>query len=264
MLDQIINDSATVERLRSGPLGPYLQSFAESLANLGYATSTARAQIGFVDKLCQWLATNQVRVTSIDERVVGAFLGERRSARLLRRGEPSTVQSFVDHLRSLAVISPRKPAIPDTPLARLEGRYERYLRVERGLTTATVINYLPFVRRLLVERFGDAELKLRKLRSKDISSFVLGHAHSMSPGRAKLMVTAFRSFFQYLLYCGDIEVDLAASVPTVANWRLSSVPKYLTPAELQRVLGACSQSTPTGRRDYAILSSACPAWPARQ
>ena len=41
------------------------------------------------------------------------------------------------------------------------------------------------------------------------------------------MVTALRSFFRFLLRDAKIQVDLAACVPTVADWRLSSVPKYL-------------------------------------
>jgi integrase len=42
-------------------------------------------------------------------------------------------------------------------------------------------------------------------------------------------------------------------VPTVADWRLSTVPKYLTPEEVERLLKACNRRTPIGRRDYAIL-----------
>ena len=67
------------------------------------------------------------------------------------------------------------------------------------------------------------------------------------------MVTALRSFFRFLLRDAKIQVDLAACVPTVANWQLSSVPKYLSAEEIQRLLDACDRSTPTGRRDYAIL-----------
>lgn len=141
----------------------------------------------------------------------------------------------------------------ETPFAILEGQYERYLRTERGLAAATVINYLPYVRRFLVERFGDGELRLLELGPPDISSFVLRHADSMSPGRAKLMVTALRSFFRFLLQRGAIEMDLAAAVPTVADWRQSAVPKYLTPEEVQAVLDACDRDKPAGRRDYAVL-----------
>jgi site-specific recombinase XerD len=46
---------------------------------------------------------------------------------------------------------------------------------------------------------------------------------------------------------------LAAAVPTVANWRLSTVPKYLSSEEVKRVLKACDRRTASGRRDYAIL-----------
>ena len=67
------------------------------------------------------------------------------------------------------------------------------------------------------------------------------------------MVTALRSFFRFLLRDSRIQVDLAACVPTVADWRLSSVPKYLAEEEIQCLLDACDRSTSTGRRDYAVL-----------
>jgi site-specific recombinase XerD len=46
---------------------------------------------------------------------------------------------------------------------------------------------------------------------------------------------------------------LAASVPTVANWRLSTAPKYLAPKDVAHVLETCDRRTANGRRDYAIL-----------
>jgi site-specific recombinase XerD len=67
------------------------------------------------------------------------------------------------------------------------------------------------------------------------------------------MVTALRSFLRFLLQRGEIDVDLAASVLTVADWRLSTVPKYLAAEEIERLLEALDRGTSTGRRDYAIL-----------
>ena len=67
------------------------------------------------------------------------------------------------------------------------------------------------------------------------------------------MTTAFRSFFRFLFQKGELQTDLAASVPTVADWRLSTVPKFLTSEEVERVLKACDRRTVTGRRDYTIL-----------
>ena len=67
------------------------------------------------------------------------------------------------------------------------------------------------------------------------------------------MTSAFRSFFRFLFQHGELRLDLAPSVPTVADWRLSAIPKYITPAEVARVLGSCDRQTAIGRRDYAIL-----------
>jgi len=67
------------------------------------------------------------------------------------------------------------------------------------------------------------------------------------------MTTAFRSFFRFLFQNGDLQADLASSVPAVADWRLSTVPKYLLPDEVDRVLGSGDRQASTGRRDYAIL-----------
>jgi site-specific recombinase XerD len=66
-------------------------------------------------------------------------------------------------------------------------------------------------------------------------------------------VTSLRSFFRFLLAQGEIEVVLAGAVPSVADWRQSSVPKYLPREQVERVLQACDLDTSTGRRNHALL-----------
>ena len=135
-------------------------------------------------------------------------------------------------------------------MAHILKRYETYLLSERGLVSHTILEYQFFVHKFLQERFRGRPLFLKALKASDISDFVLRHTPSK---RAQLMTTAFRSFFRFLLEKGELQADLAASVPTVANWRLSTVPKYLTPKEVELVLKACDRRTAVGRRDYAIL-----------
>jgi integrase/recombinase XerD len=68
-----------------------------------------------------------------------------------------------------------------------------------------------------------------------------------------LMTSALRSFLRFAQYCGKVTSNLAACVPSVANWSLSTVPKSLPPGEVKRVLAGCNRETATGQRDYAIL-----------
>lgn len=132
------------------------------------------------------------------------------------RGEVKTLHQFLDHLRRSNIVRNRKPPPERSPLAKILNRYEEHLQLERGLVRVTIAGYLPFVRKFLVERFRDQPFRLRKLKASDVSDFVLRHG-------------------------------------TVANWRLSTVPKYLTPQEVRRVLKGCDRRTSIGRRDYAVL-----------
>ena len=44
MLEQIFDNPMVVDRLRGGPLNPYLESFAGSLAAKGYACGTLQSK----------------------------------------------------------------------------------------------------------------------------------------------------------------------------------------------------------------------------
>ena len=253
MLEKFFEHYGSIERLQNNSLAPYLDSFASSLDADAYAVSTVRSKLLWVAQLGWWLQENELTVAQLDERIVDTFLSELRRQGRLRRGQGPTTLRFLVHLQKQGAIPCPDPVCDTSPLAELERHYERHLRTERGLATATVVNYGPIVHRFLVHCFGDAPLHLEQLKASDISTYVLAHAHSQSAKRAQLMVTALRSFFRFLLREAKIQVDLAASVPTVADWRLSTVPKYLCQEQIQRLLDACDRSTSTGRRDYAVL-----------
>jgi site-specific recombinase XerD len=155
-------------------------------------------------------------------------------------------------LRELGVAPPRPPA-KSNPRHPVEESFERYLKEERRLSRASLLNTLPFVRRFLSDRFGSDPIALNELQPSDITRFVLRTVHTMSPSRAKLLVGALRSFFRFLVLRGEILTDLAGAVPTVADWRLSTVPKGIGPRDVRRLLRSCDRRTATGRRDYAIL-----------
>lgn len=254
MLNEFFKEQGDLrERLQNNPLHAYLESFATALVEDAYAASTVRSKLLWVAELGWWLQDEQLTAAQLGEHTVDRYLKELRRRERLRRGQASTIFRFVGYLQGQGIV-PRPDAVCDTsPRAELERRYERYLGTERGLSTATVVNYLPVAHRFLVHRFGDGPLHLEQLRGSDIPPFVLAQARCQSLKRAQLTVTALRSFLRFLFQEAKIEVDLAAGVPSVANWRLSSVPKFLTEEEVQRLLDGCDRTTAAGRRDYAVL-----------
>jgi site-specific recombinase XerD len=246
----MLENSLQPNERQDNPLGFHLQTFATSLREGGYADETVRLKLALLADFGRWFGRTGLTVTHVDEQLVEAFVKHRKQ---VHRGDLKTLEQVLDHLRKGAVIPDREPARDPSPLADILSRYERHLRSERGLVAATVLSYQPFIRKFLVDRFHEGPFLFREVQPSDISDFVLRHGPSMSVGRAQLMTTAFRSFFRYLLQKGELQADLAASVPTVADWRLSTAPKYLAPEEVEQVLKACNRLTATGRRDYAIL-----------
>lgn len=252
MSDDIFRPLETDKRWRDNPLAVHIRPFATRLIEDGYAKNTIQSKLWLLAEFGRWLRRSRFTVTNLDEQLIEKFVRNKKREKR-QRGKVKTLTQLLDDLRSRDVVCGRKPFVDESALGNILSRYEEHLRSERGLATATVLNYRPFVRKFVVERFGDGPLLFRDLKSSDISAFILRHAHTMSPKRAQGMTSAFRSFFRFLFGKGELPADLAACVPTVASWRLSTVPKYLVPEEVERVLEACDRKTPAGRRNYAIL-----------
>jgi len=254
MNDTLFSDPAAWQRLHTGPLSSHIDRFAEHLLAQGYVVCTIVDKLRVVAKFSCWLQRHQLGVDDLDEQQIGAFLHDlhQREHRMYH-GDQTTLHSLLKHLQRRGVIKVPAPILNPSDLARLTQDYARYLHDERGLAAATLCNYLPIVRSFLDACFGHGALHLERLCLRDVTNFVLGRTSEMAPERAKLMVTALRSFFRYLQQRGELTMDLAAAVPTVACWRLSTVPRYLEPEQVERLLQSCDQSTLVGQRDYTVL-----------
>lgn len=253
MIEYFFKDHAVAERLKRSVLGPHIDTFVSVVSDLGYSPSTIRTQLEILASLTRWIQKNDFDIFHIDENITNRFLFEtcRKGAR--RRGEKNTLRRFLDHLQTEGVIDCPAPTFDDSPLTFLKNRYEHYLLKERGLSAVTASRYWPFLKRFLLEKFDDGPLLLRELGQQDIDGFLLRHAHESTPKVAQLMVTSMRSFFRFLFRSGETKHNLSAIVPTVPSWRLTEVPKYLKPDELETLLESCDKTTSIGRRDYSIL-----------
>jgi integrase len=60
-------------------------------------------------------------------------------------------------------------------------------------------------------------------------------------------------FLRFLIAEGKCPPGLDGCIPTLAHWRLSSLPRYLQPGDVERVIETCDRATSVGCRDRAIL-----------
>jgi site-specific recombinase XerD len=203
--------------------------------------------------LSSWLERRRLSLTALDDGRLREFLAARRRRGVVRRGDLATGQQLLRYLRDRHEIAAEVQKVDRSPIACLIYEFEEFLRCERGLSRSTVITYLPVIRLFLTERFGCGALRLKELRHQDLHRFIIGQVQRVSRTFGKRTVTALRSFLRFSLQRGAIGTDLARTLPAVANWRLSHLPRTLPPEQVEQLLASCDRGTPTGKRDYAIL-----------
>jgi site-specific recombinase XerD len=253
VINQLFTFSSTIERLRQGPLNQHLDAYAASVAEQGYGRDSIRQQIVVIADFSRWLKQKHIDVQALDSIAVDRFLRLRRRQQRVRRGDPKTLERLLAMLCQTGVVKQHQPPVADNAQSRVTHEFRRYLLQERGLSPSTLHNYVPVIEQFLFERFHNRAPNFAMLRAPDVTGFVMRHAHQLSPGRAKLMVTALRSFFRYLRHRGGMSTDLTGCVPTVPNRSLSTLPKFLPAADVERILEGCDRKTSVGRRNHAIL-----------
>lgn len=131
--------------------------------------------------------------------------------------------------------------------------YREYQRRTRGLREQTLDSYERVIRLLVRETLGDDPIDPTKLKPSNVIEFVASMRGRWARGSMKVVSTTLRSFFRFLQVVGLCDNRLEAAVPSVPHWRLSTLPRYLNDAQLERVLASSDDCSPYGRRNRAIL-----------
>ena len=245
--------AATDELSCAGPLECCIRGFAAQLSRQGYEPNTIHVKCDLVADLSRWLERRKLFLADLDEPRLRQFQASRRRRGKMRRGDPATAQQLLQYLREHGHIAPAPQAVDVRPAALVLRDFESFLRTESGLSTATVVSYLAVGRRFLHERFGRRALRLEQLRAQDLHRFVVREIQRVSRTHGKIVITALRSFLRFLLLRGAVQTDLARTLPGVATWRLSHLPRSLLPEQVERLLACCDRDSPSGKRDYSIL-----------
>jgi len=250
----VINKQVVLSRPPEGPLAAHMVLFAKSVSEQGYSLGSLGKHVRIAACFSRWLKQKGIGVRSICSDHPVRYLRYRARHVQLWPGDAAALAHLIDFLHGEGLIPAEKiSAARLTSAERYAQAYEQYLREARALAAATIVNYVPFIREFLEDRFGRGQVKLSRLCAGDVVRFVQRLAARLHLKRAKLMTTALRSFLRYARYSGEVTLDLAAAVPVVANWSMTSIPRAIAPDQVRQLLLSIDRRTAIGRRDYAIL-----------
>ncbi|PKG95261.1 integrase [Paraglaciecola sp. MB-3u-78] len=126
--------------------------------------------------------------------------------------------------------------------------FTEYLK-DRGLRPVTVKQYRCSMLLLLTKLGPNTE----KYNITLIQQVVCDVTQPLSRTAAAHVVVGLRAYLRFLSLNGLCLPDLDKAVPTIAQWSLSSIPKYISSNDVEAVIDACDINTDKGLRDRAII-----------
>ena len=253
MLEAHLRSAVTRERLHTGPAAPYVDAFAAWLQQQGYRPigieHALRSLAGWTD----WLRGAGFTVAELIQgfeacKVALATQARVRHARGPNQESLAAAARFLRFLREQGVIPPPVPSASPAERWPLLGVFRAWMGQHRGLTEGSLDVYQGILGDLLVALGDDP----RTYTAAGLRTFVLARAQPHGIARAKSIVVAVRAFLRFLGATGCCAPGLEHALPAFAGWHLASTPRFLAPAEVDRMLAACPRD-PAGLRDQAVL-----------
>lgn len=235
-----------------GPLVDYLAPFERVLAEQGYPSDSIRRCLLLIADFSAWLKAQPLPAQEVTHTTAQRYLRYRLRHRRRRKGNAPALRGFVQMLQRHGVC--QEAPVTETAVERLVSEYSLYLDQERGLATTTVRKYARAARLFLAYQGVNDKHGLSGLSAQRVLRFIqnAGAGQCRTP-RAQHLAIGLRSFLRYARYRGCFKPDLAAAIPRVAGWSMTSIPKAISPQDAQRVLAGCDRRSAVGRRDYAML-----------
>ncbi len=252
MLEKYFESQVTLERLRSSSVGAYIDGFAAKLKGDGYAAPTARSYLYSASHLGGFMEIRGTGAELLEEKVVEQFrehlpcdCPRPRGGKLAANG----AAMFYDYLRSLGVlrVASDKPAKEAQP--PVVESFRCWLEQHLGAAASTRTLYSRGAAQL-VSTLGEDPTQYD---AQNLRDFILQRAGHLGRGATQALIKSLRSFLRYLATEGRCSAALEQAIPSVAGWRVATLPRYLTSGDVERTLASCEPNTVRGIRDRAVL-----------
>jgi integrase/recombinase XerD len=237
----------------TGPLAAFADAYAAELRERGYTPLSIVNELRQVGRLSGWLEARGLSAADLSGERVEQFLAwQRAGGRHRCQWSRPGLACLLAVLRGLGVLAAEEPAPERSPADLLVASFERYLLAERGLAAGTASGYARHARRFL-DGFA-AGGGVAALTAGDVTAAVLREAASgVSVSATQYFVSGLRAFLRFCFTEGLVEADLSQAALVVTGRRRTSLPKAISRADAQALLGSCDRRRTLGRRDYAVI-----------
>ncbi len=241
-------NNLSISRFRKGLISNDLDNYVAWLIERGYAPRTIISYLISGEHFLKWIKKLGKTPTAIDDALVADYrakLCENKPENFRDSGNLYCgARRLVCFFRSTGSI-PLETCFEHALLTE----FNSWMTEQRGTAESTLETYSLDISRLLTT-LGD---RPEKYSAKKLRLFVLNQARGFSHSHTESIVTAVRMFVRFLIATKRCDAALNNAIPRLTRWRKATLPMYLEPELIDRVIAECDTSTSTGLRDRAIL-----------
>ena len=226
-------------------LAPHGDGFKTWLHDKGYRAVTIVEIVRLLACWAEWVRGAGYDFDSIESGFTasaGVFRGGKTA-----RAPQGAAALFIGYLRHDGVLPPPGRTPRPEEVWPILAAFRSWMREQRGAAESTLDNY----QSTLVDLLGALGADPAAYSAGAIRSFVLDRARPHGRARARGIAVATRAFLRFLVATGRCPAGRDHAVPSFPSWQLTTTPRFLPAAEVERVLAACDGENRL--RDRAIV-----------
>lgn len=254
MLDDHLSSPVTRRRLRAGPAANHVDDFADWLHRRGYRPSPVTQRLMSLAGWTDWMQTMGFTAERLAEGYSACVLALADEEWIPYRGGPKrdsliAARLLIRFLCEEGLMLPPSGTVSPLDTWPILREYRSWARVHRGLADST----LDVRQGILVDLLRAVGDDCAAYTAEALRAFVLERARPHGVGRGKTIVSAVRSFVRFLSMTGRCSSGLEHGIPDFAGWSSSTVPRFMSAEDVERVIVACGGKDARGLRDHAVI-----------
>ena len=236
------------------------EDFLSRLNGAGYAQSAFDLYRCAVNRLISWLHVRRIRLCDLTPQLLEEFWNNKlvysvpgiysghRSSPTQYRYYRCCIDRFLDFLVETGRIKAFQSASNEASMPRVVEKFCVWLRRNRDVNGETIRVYSRGIVQILTVLGENPEAYDVHL----IRAAFWKQIENRSSGHAKEVATLMRMYLRFLVSEGCVAASLIEAIPTVPQWRLSTLPRYISDEDVERTIKCCN-GPHSGVRDTAIL-----------
>jgi site-specific recombinase XerD len=250
----------TVDRIRASWIGDPIERYVVWLGEQSYAARNVFVRVPILLRFGEFAqgagASNWEELPAHLESFVEDWLTrqgrdypqpQRQAA---ARGIRNPIQQLIRLI--LPHHAENKSGLPD-PFAEAVPGFFGFLRQERGLREATLVQYRHYLQRLQEHLRRVGRPLLPDLPPAAVRTFITESGQTIDKRSVQSLCSILKVFFRYLYRVGLMTRDLGKAIESPRRYSLASLPRSITWNEVERMLQKVDRRSAVGKRDYAIL-----------